>query len=119
MTDLIAGPVRRPGRRALVPEALPDPEGEAATAIASLRFAVTLADRSITIDLTMLSGRRALAQALAGSLWCACQVGGPAGSISTTAGYANALKFFWRYLDSANPGIARLSDVSAACIGGF
>lgn len=49
MTDLTVGPVRRPGRRALFPEALPDPEGEAATAIASLRFTVTLADRSITI----------------------------------------------------------------------
>jgi hypothetical protein len=119
MTDLIAAPVRRPGRRALFPEALPDPEGEAATAIASLRFAVTLADRSITIDLTMLSGRRALAQALAGALWRACQVGGPAGSISTAAAYANALKLYWRYLDSAKPGIARLSDVSAACIDGF
>ena len=58
MTDLTARPVCRPGRRALFPEALPDPEGEAAIAIASLRFTVTLADRSITIDLTALSGRK-------------------------------------------------------------
>lgn len=119
MTDLTARPVRRPGRRALFPEALPDPEGEAATAIASLRFTVTLADRSITIDLTALAGRKVLAQTLAGALWRACQVGGPAGSISTAAAYANALKLYWRYLDSANPGITRLSDVSAAYIDGF
>lgn len=119
MTDLTAGPVRRPGRRALFPEALPDPEGEAATAIASLRFSVTLADRSITIDLTTLSGRKTLAQMLAGALWRACQVGGPVGSISTAAAYANSLKLFWRYLDSASPSITRLSDMSAACIDGF
>jgi hypothetical protein len=119
MTDLTAGSMRRPGRRALFPEVLPDPEGEAATAIASLRFNVTLADRSITIDLTTLSGRKTLAQALAGALWRACQVGGPAGSISTAAAYANALKFFWRYLDSATPSVTRLSHVSAACIDGF
>lgn len=119
MTDLVAGPVRRPGRRALFPEALPDPGGEAAIAIASLRFAVTLADRSITIDLTMLSGRKALAQTLAGALWRACQVGGPAGSVLTAAAYANALKLFWRYLDSANPSITRLSETSTACIDGF
>ena len=91
---------RWPGRRALFPEALPDPEGEAVAAIASLRFSVTLADRSKTIDLTMLSGRRALARSFAGALWRACQVGGPAGSISTASAYANALKTFWRYLDA-------------------
>lgn len=119
MTDLTAGPVRRPGRRALFPEALPDPEGEAAIAIASLRFTVTLADRSITIDLTALSGRKVLAQPLAGALWRACQVGGPAGSVSTAAAYANALKFFWRYLDSTKPRVTRISDVSAACFDGF
>src|ERR1700739_550918 len=98
MTYLTAGLARRPGRRALFPEALPDPEGEVATAIASLRFTVLLADRSITIDLTTLSGRKALAQTLAGALWRACQVGGPAGSVSTAAAYGNALKFFLRYL---------------------
>ncbi|MDE2450231.1 MAG: hypothetical protein KGO22_14745, partial [Gammaproteobacteria bacterium] len=119
MTDLTAEPVRRPGRRALFPEALPDPEGEAATAIASLRFSVTLADRSITINLTTLFGRKTLAQMLAGALWRACQVGGPVGSISTAAAYANSLKLFWRYLDSASPSITRLSDMSAACIDGF
>ncbi|RXH42700.1 hypothetical protein [Bradyrhizobium zhanjiangense] len=119
MTDLITGPVRRPGRRALFPEALPDPEREAATAIASLRFVVTLAGRSITIDLTVLSGRKALAQTLAGALWRACQVGGPAGSISTAAAYANALKLFWRFLDSASPSVTHLRHVSATCINGF
>ena len=119
MTDLTAQPARRPGRRALFPEALPDPEGEAATAIASLRFSVTLADRSITIDLTTLSGRKTLAQMLAGALWRACQVGGPVGSISTAAAYANSLKLFWRYLDSASPSITHLLDISAACIDGF
>ena len=82
MTAAAAPSVRRPGRRALFPEALPDPEGEAAAAIASLRFTVTLADRSKTIDLTMLAGRKALARTFAGALWRACQVGGPAGSIS-------------------------------------
>ncbi|CAH1696616.1 hypothetical protein ACVW1C_008354 [Bradyrhizobium sp. USDA 4011] len=110
---------RWPGRRALFPEALPDPEGEAVAAIASLRFSVTLADRSKTIDLTMLSGRRALARSFAGALWRACQVGGPAGSISTASAYANALKTFWRYLDAVSPHVVRLSDVSAACIDGF
>jgi hypothetical protein len=111
--------VRRPGRRALFPETLPDPEDEAAAAIASLRFAVTLADRSKTIDLTMLAGRKALARTFAGALWRACQVGGPAGSITTAYAYASALKTFWRYLDSARPRVARLSDISAACIDGF
>lgn len=119
MTATAAPSVRRPGRRALFPEALPDPEGEAAAAIASLRFTVTLADRSKTIDLTMLAGRKALARTFAGALWRACQVGGPAGSISTAYAYANALKTFWRYLDSAGPHVARLSDVNAACIDGF
>jgi len=115
----VAAAVRRPGRRVLFPEALPDPEGEADAAIASLRFTVTLADRSITIDLTTLSGRTALARTFAGALWRACQVGGPAGSISTASAYANALKLFWRYLDFASPRVARLADVSAACIDGF
>lgn len=119
MTAAAAPSVRRPGRRALFPEALPDPEGEAAAAIASLRFTVTLADRSKTIDLTMLAGRKALARTFAGALWRACQVGGPAGSISTAYAYANALKTFWRYLDSAGSHVARLSDVSAVCIDGF
>ncbi len=119
MTDVTASPARRPGRRALFPEALPDPEGEAVSAIASLRFTVTLADRSITIDLTILSGRKVLAQLLAGALWRACQVGGPAGSVSTAAAYANALKLFWRYLDSTRARVTHLSDVSAACIDGF
>ncbi|MES0126606.1 hypothetical protein NKL05_31910 [Mesorhizobium sp. C420B] len=119
MTATAAPSARRPGRRALFPEALPDPEGEAAAAIASLRFTVTLADRSKTIDLTMLAGRKALARTFAGALWRACQVGGPAGSISTAYAYANALKTFWRYLDSAGPRVARLSDVNAACIDGF
>jgi hypothetical protein len=119
MTATAAPSVRRPGRRALFPEALPDPEGEAAAAIASLRFTVTLADRSRIIDLTMLAGRKALARTFAGALWRACQVGGPAGSISTAYAYANALKTFWRYLDSARPRVARLSDVNAACIDGF
>jgi hypothetical protein len=119
MTDVTASPARRPGRRALFPEALPDPECEAATAIASLRFTVTLADRSIAIDLIALSGRKVLAQTLAGALWRACQVGGPAGSVSTAAAYANALKFFWRYLDAAKPSVTRLSDMSAAYIDGF
>ncbi|MER9544495.1 hypothetical protein NKI72_20805 [Mesorhizobium sp. M0437] len=81
MTTAVAMSVRRPGRRALFPEALADPEGEAAAAIASLRFTVILADRSMTIDLTMLAGRKALARTLAGALWRACQVGGPAGSV--------------------------------------
>ncbi|MER8472808.1 hypothetical protein NKH23_25985 [Mesorhizobium sp. M1328] len=117
MTTAVAMSVRRPGRRALFPEALPDPEGEAGAAIASLRFTVTLADRSITIDLTTLSGRKALARTLAGALWRACQVGGPAGSISTASAYANALKVFWRYLVFASPH--SLADVSAACIDGF
>jgi hypothetical protein len=107
------------GRRALFPEALPDPEGEAAAAIASLRFNVILADRSVTIDLTTLTGRKALARSLAGALWRACQIGGPAGSISTASAYANALKMFWRYLDSVSPRIAGLSEVGAACIDGF
>jgi len=69
MTAATSASVRRPGRRALFPEALPDPEGEAAAAIASLRFTVTLADRSKTIDLTMLAGRKALARTFAGALW--------------------------------------------------
>lgn len=111
--------VRRPGRRALFPEALPDPEGEAAAAIASLRFTVTLADRSKTIDLTMLAGRKVLARTVADALWRACQVGGPAGSISTASAYANALKTFWRYLNSVRARIVCLSDISAACIDGF
>ncbi|WP_095084959.1 hypothetical protein [Mesorhizobium sophorae] len=115
----VAAAVRRPGRRALFPEALPDPEGEAGAAIASLRFTVTLADRSVTIDLMTLSGRTALARTFAGALWRACQVGGPAGSISTASAYANALKTFWRYLDSTRPRVASLSDVNAACIDGF
>jgi hypothetical protein len=119
MTATAAPSLRRPGRRALFPEALPDPEGEAAAAIASLRFTVTLADRSVTIDLTMLAGRKALARTFAGALWRACQVGGPAGSIPTAYAYANALKTFWRYLDSAGSPVARLSDVSAALIDGF
>jgi hypothetical protein len=119
MTATAAPSVRRPGRRALFPEALPDPEGEAAAAIASLRFTVTLADRSKTIDLTTLSGRKALARTLAGALWRACQVGGPAGSVSTAYAYANALKTFWRYLDSVGSHVARLSDVSAVCIDAF
>jgi len=119
MTAATTASVRWPGRRALFPEALPDPEGEAATAIASLRFTVTLADRSKTIDLTMLSGRKALARTLAGTLWRACQVGGPAGSISTASAYANSLRMFWRYLDAVSPHIVSLSDVSAACIDGF
>ncbi len=111
--------VRWPGRRALFPEALPDPVGEATAAIASLRFTVTLVDRTRTIDLTMLSGRMALARSFAGALWRACQVGGPAGSISTASAYANALKMFWRYLDAVSPHVVRLSDVSATCIDGF
>lgn len=119
MTAATTASARRPGRRALFPDALPDPEGEAAAAIASLRFTVTLADRSKTIDLTMLSGRKTLARSFAGALWRACQVGGPAGSISTASAYANALKTFWRYLDSARLRVARLSDVSAALIDGF
>ena len=119
MMAATTAPARRPGRRALFPEALPDPEREAAAAIASLRFTVTLADRSRTIDLTMLAGRKALARTFAGALWRACQVGGPAGSISTAYAYANALKTFWRYLDSAGMHVARLSDVSAALIDGF
>lgn len=119
MTATMTGSVRRPGRRALFPEALPDPEGEAAEAIASLRFVVSLADRTKTIDLTMLAGRKALARTLAGALWRACQVGGPAGSISTASAYAYALKSFWRYLDSGARRVARLSDIDAACIDGF
>ena len=119
MTDTIATPVRRPGRRALFPEGLPDPEGEAAAAIASLRFNVILADRSVTIDLTTLTGRKALARSMAGALWRACQIGGPAASISTASAYANALKMFWRYLNSVNSRIAGLSKVGAACIDGF
>jgi hypothetical protein len=119
MTAATSASVRRPGRRALFPEALPDPEGEAAAAIASLRFTVTLADRSKTIDLTMLAGRKALARTFAGALWRACQVGGPAGSISTASAYANALKTFWRFLDSVRPRAASLSDVRAALIDGF
>ncbi|HWH17911.1 MAG TPA: hypothetical protein VNT77_06185, partial [Allosphingosinicella sp.] len=119
MMAATTAPARRPGRRALFPEALPDPEREAAAAIASLRFTVTLADRSRAIDLTMLAGRKALARTFAGALWRACQVGGPAGSISTAYAYANALKTFWRYLDSAGMHVARLSDVSAALIDGF
>ncbi|MER8524114.1 hypothetical protein NKH56_33230 [Mesorhizobium sp. M1076] len=115
----VAASVRRPGRRALFPEALPDPEGEAAAAIASLRFTVILADRSMTIDLTTLSGRKALAGTLAGALWRACQVGGPAGSVSTAYAYVTALKMFWRYLDSDSPRVARLADVSAACMDRF
>ncbi len=95
MTAAAAPSVRRPGRRALFPEALPDPEGEAAAAIASLRFTVTLADRSKTIDLTMLAGRKALARTFAGALWRACQVGGPAGSISppSSAAWARPIVF--------------------------
>ena len=119
MTAATTVSVRRPGRRALFPEALPDPEGEAATAIGSLRFTVMLADRSKTIDLTKLSGRKALARTFAGTLWRACQVGGPAGSISTASAYANALRMFWRYLDAVSPHVVSLSDVSAACIDGF
>lgn len=119
MTAATTASVRRPGRRALFPEGLPDPKGEAAAAIASLRFTVTLADRSKTIDLTMLSGRKALARTFAGTLWRACQVGGPAGSISTASAYANSLRMFWRYLDAVSPHVVRLSDVSAACIDGF
>ena len=119
MTAAMTTSARRPGRRALFPETLPDPEEEAAAAIASLRFPVTLADRTVTIDLTMLGGRRALARTLAGALWRACQVGGPAGSISTAAAYANALKMFWRYLDAGTHHVMRLSDVNAACIDGF
>lgn len=119
MTAATTASVRRPGRRAQFPELQPDPEGEAAAAIASLRFTVTLADRSKTIDLTMLSGRKALARTFAGTLWRACQVGGPAGSISTASAYANSLRMFWRYLDAASPHVVRLSDVSAACIDGF
>ncbi len=119
MTAATTVSVRRPGRSALFPEALPDPEGEAATAIGSLRFTVMLADRSKTIDLTKLSGRKALARTFAGTLWRACQVGGPAGSISTASAYANALRMFWRYLDAVSPHVVSLSDVSAACIDGF
>ena len=119
MTAAMTTSARRPGRRALFPETLPDPQEEVAAAIASLRFPITLADRTMTIDLTMLGGRRALARTLAGALWRACQVGGPAGSISTAAAYANALKMFWRYLDAVRPHVARLSDVRAACIDGF
>lgn len=119
MTAATTASVRRPGRRALFPEALPDPEGEAAAAIASLRFTATLADRSKTIDLTMLSGRKALAGSFAGALWRACQVGGPAGSISTASAYGNSLRMFWRYPDTVRPHVVRLSDVSAACIDGF
>jgi hypothetical protein len=119
MTAAMTTPARRPGRRALFPETLPDPEEEAAAAIESLRFPVTLADRTMTIDLTMLGGRRALARTLAGALWRACQVGGPAGSISTAAAYANALKMFWRYLDAGTHHVTRLSDIDAACIDGF
>ncbi|MER8449373.1 hypothetical protein NKG60_05055 [Mesorhizobium sp. M1428] len=119
MTAVTTASVRRPGRRALFPEALPDPEGEAAAAIASLRFTVTLADRSRRIDLTMLAGRKPLARTFAGALWRACQVGGPAGSISTAYAYASALKTFWRYLDSARVRIVCLSDMSAALIDGF
>ncbi len=109
MTDTIAAPMRRPGRRALFP----------AAAIASLGFIVILADRSVTIDLTMLTGRKALAHSLAGALWRACQIGGPAGSISTASAYANALKMFWRHLDSISSRATSLSDMSAACIDGF
>lgn len=119
MTADMTTSARRPGRRALFPETLPDPEEEVAAAIASLRFSVTLADRTKTLDLTMLGGRRALARTLAGALWRACQVGGPAGSVSTAAAYANALKMFWRYLDAGTRHVARLSNIDAACIDGF
>ncbi|MES0178998.1 hypothetical protein NKJ86_10415 [Mesorhizobium sp. M0025] len=73
----------------------------------------------MTVDLTMLAGRKALARTLAGALWRACQVGGPAGSTPTASAYVYALKMFWRYLDSRARRVARLSDIDAACIDGF
>ena len=54
MTAAMTTSARRPGRRALFPETLPDPQEEVAAAIASLRFPITLADRTMTIDLTKI-----------------------------------------------------------------
>lgn len=111
--------MRSPGRRVFFDDDLPDPGREAAAAIAALRFEVTLIGRTTTLDMTRLHGRRQLAQSLAGALWRACQVGGPAGSLSTARGFADSACHFWRYLDAKRADVQALSDVDVACIDGL
>jgi hypothetical protein len=109
----------RPGRRASFPEHLPDPGPAAAIAIAARRFEITLAGRTVTMDLTRLPGRNSLARSFTQALWQACQVGGPAGTVRTAMSLAEAVHRFWHYLDATGSPVQALAEIDVAAIEGF
>jgi hypothetical protein len=109
----------RPGRRASFPEHLPDPGPAAAIAIAARRFEITLAGRTVTINLTRLLGRASLARSFTQALWQACQVGGPAGTVRTAMSLAEAVHRFWRYLDATGSPVQALAGLDVSTIEGF
>ena len=113
-----AGPNHRPRRRVWFPET-PDPDVEIAAALASFQFDVRLRyGEHISVDLADL-GRRALLRPFVLTLWRICQIGGPAGALSTAKAYVNAVRRFWAYLDDRHPAIRRPKDLAPEHVNGF
>ena len=113
-----AGPNHRPRRRVWFPETS-DPDVEIAAALASFRFDVCLRyGEHISVDMADL-GRRALLRPFVLTLWRICQIGGPAGALSTAKAYVNAVRRFWAYLDDRHPAIRRPKDLAPEHVNGF
>ncbi|HEV7335848.1 MAG TPA: hypothetical protein VGO06_07735 [Bosea sp. (in: a-proteobacteria)] len=97
--------------RVIFPD-IADPTPEAQEAKTTFRFHATLRHGgSMVVDLADL-GRPELLGPFAHALWRICQIGGPAGSVSTAKAYVAATRRFWTYLDDRHPALCRLEQMA-------